>query len=284
MLPILIATVGRPRLTTMEFLTPAVQRHVTLITNKADQASLSKAYPLAVVMHCPAQPEPGEKIDLSKKGLSHVRQWILKTWPDQKVFIADDDLPIYVRINRKKWSDWHARRASPEEVTEALEHMSRLTDKYPMVGMSSKAGNNRHEAPIMYATRMHNIWTIDCAIANREGFRFDAVPTMQDFWMHLCFLTAGYTTAMIADFMHCQPGSNTNYKASAKSGCALYRSLETQLTSARTLSTEWPDFVKLIEKETKQKGTWFGDKPRAEVYVQWKKALAYGLAKRNPLL
>jgi hypothetical protein len=284
MLPIIIPTVGRPRCVTMEFLTPEVQRHVTFLTNKAEQRSLSQAYPLAVVMHCPHQPEPGEKIDLRYKGISHVRQWAMKQWAGQRVIMSDDDIPIYVRKNPKDWTDWHARRATPEEVTKALEKMSKLSEKHAMVGMSSKQGNNNHKAPIVYATRMHNIWTIDFGIANREGFRFDSVPTMQDFWMHLCFLTAGYETAMICDYMHCQAGSNITYKTKSGGGCSLFRSIDTQIVSSRALATEWPDFVKLVYKKTVGKSTWFGGQERPEVLVQWKKALAYGLTKRNPLL
>lgn len=278
MIPIIIPTLGRPRVITLEYLTPAVQRHVVLVTNKAQQRDLAKTYPLVTVVVCPNQPEPGQPIDLKVHGIARVRQWIMERYKDQTIFMSDDDLPIYRRKKLGSMKDWHARRATPEEVTEGLERMIELSKKYPMVGMSSKQGNNRYEEPVVFASRMACIWTINCKLAMKLGLSFQA-PPMEDFWMHLSFLTEGYETAMITQWMHCQPGSNT------KGGCSSFRTWDVQLRAARALSTEWPDFVKLIYKKTVGKNTWFGsDKPRPEVLVQWKRALAYGQTKKNPLL
>lgn len=267
MIPILIPTLGRDRIITLEFLTQEMHRHVTLLCPAEQHAGLSKAYPSVRVTVCP------------RKGISHVRQWVLDNYSKQQVLMSDDDLPFYVRKDRDNWSDWHARRATPEEVTEALEKMAALTMLYPMVGMSGKQGNNNHKSPIVHATRMWNIWTIDCEIANAEGFRFDATDTMQDFIMHLNFLTAGYTTAMIADFMHCQYASNQ------AGGCSTYRSIETQKRSTAYLKNRWPNFVRVVQKSVVKDGSWFGsDQPRPDVQIAWKKALEYGRKIRNSQL
>jgi hypothetical protein len=96
---------------------------------------------------------------------------------------------------------------------------------------------------------------------------------MQDFWVHLSFLSEGYNTAMICDRLYNPAASN------AAGGCSLYRTNATQRISVGRIVRQFPEFTKLVTKETK--GGWFGDEPRIDVHVQWKKALQHGLIKRQ---
>lgn len=262
MIPIIIPTLGRDRIMTLEFFTPEMKRHTTLITPPDQVRALSKSYPTVVVEGCTA------------KGISATRQYVLDTRKGCVLF-SDDDLRFSVRANPKKWSDVKAIRATPEQVQDAFNRMALLTEMlYPMVGMSARQGNNHHKHRIVVATRLWNIWTIDCDLANKEGFKFTRTPTMQDFVMNLSFLTRGYPTCAIADTMHDQYGTNL------AGGCSTYRNNETQKQSTAFLQKTWPDFVRVVEKKLIWKG--FDKKqPRLDVMVYWKKALAYGITQRK---
>ena len=270
--PIAIATLGRKRITTLEWFTPDVQKRVTLWCNRAQVASLRAAYPgVGYVLPCPCQPEPGEQVDGLTKGLSPIRHWLMNHYAKAGapcVIVADDDTTFWIRINRDDPTDWHCRRATPDETTEMLEDLAKMTGAdTPMVGVSLKQGNNRYSTPVAYNQRMCGVWTVHVPTYHALKLCFADVPSMQDFWMMLSFLTLGKRTAQICDRMH-----NPSTSGSA-GGCSVYRTNDTQRISVGRLVARFGPFVKPKVKATKT--GWFGGE-RLDVTVQWKKAYEFG--------
>jgi hypothetical protein len=271
MIPIYIPTLGRDRLITMEGLSPALHPYITIVTNKAQAATLHRQYSGAAVVICPHQAEPGEKPDGITKGISPVRQWITDyCWEKaghSQCIMLDDDLTFYIRISE---DDWHLRLATHGEVGELFVEMQDQLISNAMVGVSARQGNNRRTETIQHCQRMWAVWSIDIEVMRRLKLKFTAVPTMQDFWMQMGFLTNGHRTAMICDYAHNQPASN------AKGGCSLFRTPETQRVSIAALEKAYPGFIK--SRLAKTKDGWFGTgDPRADVTFYGKKAYEFGL-------
>lgn len=273
MIPIYLPTLGRDRLITMEGLSPALHRYITIVTNKAQVRRLSAQYPRCSVMACPYQAEPGEKPDGITKGISPVRQWIADyAWGKNQssVLMVDDDLTFYRRISK---DDWHLRPATPDEVTDLFTAMFLQLKTDTVVGVSARQGNNRRTENVQFCQRMWAVWALELGRMKACGLKFTAVPTMQDFWMQMGFLTRGYRTAMICDFAHNQPASN------AKGGCSLFRTPETQRVSIAKLEAAYPGFIK--SRLAKTKDGWFGTgDPRADVTFYGKKAYDFGCQQR----
>lgn len=269
--PIAIATLGRKRIQTLEWFTPEVQQRVTLFCNRAQVATLRRDYPLVgAVVACPFQPEPGEKADGVAKGLSPIRHWLMDYYRKMSpvVIIADDDTTFWIRINRKVLTDWKCRRATPEETTELIRDMcARTTAETPMVGVALKQGNNRYSTAFAINQRMCGFWTVYVPEYHRLKLSFAEVPSMQDFWTMLSFITLGRRTGLICDRMH-----NPSASGSA-GGCSVYRTNDTQKVSVGRLVYRFSAFVKPKVKATKH--GWFGGE-RLDVTVQWKKAYEFG--------
>ncbi len=273
MIPIYIPTLGRDRLITMEGLDPAIHPYITLVTNKAQAPRLRARWPQTTVVTCPYQAEPGEKPDGVTKGISPVRQWVAdKAWEmlQRSILMLDDDLTFYRRISIH---DWHLRPATPADITYLFGLMRENLQNSAIVGVSARQGNNRREGSIQHCQRMWAVWAVDLAAMRCHGLKFTAVPTMQDFWVQMGFLTRGYRTAMICDYAHNQPASN------AKGGCSLFRTPETQRVSIAALEKAYPGFIK--SRLAKTKDGWFGTgDPRADVTFYGKKAYEFGCQQR----
>lgn len=276
MIPIYIPSLGRKRLCTLELMSPALREHVTVVTNRAQVAAVSAAYGVRAVA-CPHTVEPGEpRADGITKGISPTRQWIVDNCPTAECIMCDDDLTFWIRKNRDTMEEWPVRKTTVEEVTELFEDMSNLVGKYAVVGLSARQGNNRLNSRLLESKRMWNVWGVDIAAMRSLNIKFTAVPTMQDFWLQLSFLSAGYPTAMICDRMHNQSASN------APGGCSLFRNHNTQHQSIQALLKRFPEFISV--RQAKTKGGWFGEEtPRLDITFLGRKAFEHGRSIRRYL-
>jgi hypothetical protein len=270
MIPIYIPTIGRDRVKILEQLEPHLHQHVTLVTNKAQQRSLSATYPKVVVVACPASREPGQpKADGLQFGIAPTRDWIIHTYCDSRYcMMLDDDVFFYRRKDMRNLKDWHARRATLPEVTDLLSKMNSLVKQYAFVGVSPKQGNNRLDTETSSAKRMWNVWGVDVKLLRRLRIRVNAVPVMEDFWVQLNLLTKGYETIQINTYMHCQNESG------AAGGCSLFRTNAHQEIAVRKLVRHFPDFV--TARVAKTKSGWFGGGERTDITFHGAKALKFG--------
>ena len=97
----------------------------------------------------------------------------------------------------------------------------------------------------------------------REQITFGRIPVMEDFDITLQLLRRGYPNMILNHWVHNQGGSDTT------GGCSTFRTPELQEKAANMLKEFHPNFVKVVEKETK---TSWGGKKRTDVTVYWKKA------------
>jgi hypothetical protein len=258
MFKLYIPTLGRSDTQkTLSNLTPEIRAVTHLVCPESEVLDLSLAYDVAV-LGCPA------------KGIAATRQWIVENCDAEVCIMCDDDHDFLIRKNLADMNDWHHRNATMEEVAQLFKDMALkiVNERYAMVGVSARSGNNNHTERFAEACRIHNMYALNVRFLRVSKIRFDTLPLMEDFFVNLSLLTRGFSTGMICDRMWGQQESN------APGGCSTYRDGSLQEKSARGLAEHFPNFVTVVTKQTK--GGWFGGE-RYDVRVQWKKARDFGL-------
>lgn len=217
----------------------------------------------------------GKTLPCVASGISNVRQFLMDRCDAEVCLMMDDDLGFRIRKNRANMSDYTMRRASDEETRQLVQEMASMAIEYPMVGLSQQAGNNRFiERPVEHNCRIFTIYAINVAMFRNDiSAKFSDTSLMEDFYIALHFLTAGFKTATIVDHSWDQDCSN------AKGGCSTYRNFELQRQAATFLKGKFPDFVHYRTRKTK--GGWFEGRDRDDVTVYWNKAYEWGAARKR---
>jgi hypothetical protein len=163
--------------------------------------------------------------------------------------MLDDDL-IFGR--RASNDAPNLRKTTQEEMEQLWQRICNLLDTYIHVGVSPRQMNDKHfPAVTKYGMRMnavHGIRPYDLSI--REVYYSD-VELMEDYYVTLSLFAKGQPNATIVDW-----------------------------TWDHKLAELFPDFVKVVEKETKT--GWDNMKRRVDVRVQWQRAFKAGCPKFNP--
>jgi hypothetical protein len=182
--------------------------------------------------------------------------------------MLDDDLVFFRRRDDEDTKFCDITPAALKQVFAAIE--DNLND-YAHVGVSGREGANRKTENFIENTRMMRVLAYDLDVIKGQDIRFDRCQYMLDFDVTLQLLRLGKPNLLINWAVQNQAGSN------ADGGCAATgRTLESQEADAVTLRDLHPDFVTLVQKETK---TWKGMESRTDVRIQWKKAYDYGRSK-----
>lgn len=199
------------------------------------------------------------------------RQLCMNICKTRYIFFMDDDLTFLVR-----YKDMKLGKASSDDVCDmvATVYESLACDKIPVVGVSTRLGNNRVTGSYAEITRVTRCYALDLKAVRKVGAKFDdLIPdfVMEDFHLTLTMLEHGYKNRVW--YMYAQQDSGSN----AGGGCSVYRTQELQRKSALALKKAHPSVVTVKEKTTK--GSWegFSKNPdgtvtRTDVIVQWKKA------------
>jgi len=201
-------------------------------------------------------------VGITAKGISKTREWILNNATDRYVLMLDDDMDFCYRPDMA--SPVLETLTEHSQIDEMLMHIQKLIKKYPMVGISARQGNNRIDIPVKECTRAMNAYAFDRTVLAKARINFGRLKVMEDFDLTLQLLRKGYKNAVIYDYCWNQRTSG------AVGGCSLYRTPEMQAEAAHKLKKLHPDFVKVVEKESKS--AWKGLEVRTDVTVQWKKA------------
>jgi hypothetical protein len=182
--------------------------------------------------------------------------------------MLDDDLVFFKRRDDDATKFNAITPAALRQVFAAIE--DNLND-YAHVGVSGREGANRKTETFIENTRMMRVLAYDLDVIKGQDIRFDRCQYMLDFDVTLQLLKLGKPNLMINWAVQNQAGSN------ADGGCAATgRTLESQEADAVTLQSLHPEFVTLVQKETK---TWKGMESRTDVRIQWKKAYEHGRSK-----
>ncbi len=200
--------------------------------------------------------------------ISAVRQYMIGALATVEranyVLMLDDDLKFFVRDHRTL----KLHPASYADIEKMIKKMYEWVnvDGFFATGISARQGNNHIEDSYRDNTRMMNAYMLDRRLINWCEVRFDSMRVMEDFWVTLEMLTRGYRNRVFYEYAWNQIGSG------AEGGCSVWRTGKTQRLAAEKLKRVFPDFVTLVEKESRS--GWKGLEKRIDVRVQWRKAYA----------
>lgn len=196
--------------------------------------------------------------------IGQTRQWLVENATVDRIIMMDDDLAFACRGKRE---GLYLSPCTDEDVYDMVDWMWTSLMDESMVGISAREGNNRKEQSHERNARMMRAWGFRRDVFFSIGARFDEMHCMEDFDVILTFLTNGHENLITNHYTTNQAGSNTD------GGCSTYRTLDIQAEAAHKLHKKYPDFVKVVQKETK--GSWGGG-VRTDVTIYWKKAAQHG--------
>ena len=240
---IFIPSSGRPnRQTTFDNLPKSLQERAILVVPEDEVKSYSK-YPVQ---------------GIPMKGIGPTRQWCTEN-AVAKMVMLDDDL---IFATRRRDNPTKFYNAQPDEIYDLFDRLEDVLTDYAHASVATREGGNRSIIPMLHNQRMLRVLAYDSHILRGNRIRFDRVPVMEDFDVTLQLLSKGYGNVILNHMVQNQNGSNL------AGGCSQYRTMEVQEAGARGLAKLWPDYVKLVTKQTK---TAWGGQARTDVVIQWKR-------------
>lgn len=142
-----------------------------------------------------------------------------------------------------------------------------LRSGYGICGVSHRSGNNRKEKDIEENTRLFAVWGIDVDRYFEVGAKFTDLPTKEDFYIQLAFLTNGIKTVC----NNCYTFEKAR-GANSSGGCSVYRNAKNVDNDAIELKRLFPDFVTIVNKSNSNWSNMDGNETRKECIIKWKKA------------
>lgn len=201
------------------------------------------------------------------QGIADTRDFIVEKIKDEKILMMDDDLTFAAR---RTDDPTRFRACSLDDISGLLSSLECLLDDYAHISVSPREGANRNTEHLSFNTRAMRVLGYRRSVLLREGVLFAPATFMCDFHATLVLLRAGHANAVLNTFCHNQPGSNT------RGGCSEQRTPDTQKEAAEWLARMHPEFVTVVQKETKT--SWKGES-RYDVRVQWKRAYLSGASR-----
>lgn len=244
---IVIMTYGRHKnQKTFHNLPPEWQARTQLVVQEREK-DLYKAYDTIVL--------PDHIRDLPSS-----RQWLLENLQteDNKLLMLDDDLQFFVREN----GPGKLVKCTEADFIQMFETIEDRLDRYALVGVSQREGNNRQQKEEVEVTRCGGMFGIRLDRGRENNWRFDRTKTKEDMDYILQMLSQGCKNLVL--FTWCREAGVSN----AAGGCSVYRTDGVMKEDALHFAALWPGVVKVIEKQTK---TSWGGGSRYDVIVQWKK-------------
>lgn len=202
-----------------------------------------------------------------KQTLPAQRQWCMEHFGGKYkyIWLMDDDLKFFHR------KDGKLHQAHKEHIEVMFELVRLSLDFAPMVGISTRLGNNRVSAEFEEINRVTRCYAMDSAVYKSVGCRFDPIDyfVAEDFHVALCFLNKGYKNRILYSFAQEDGGSNKG------GGCSLYRTAEVQKRTSLWMTANHPE-VRIKAKPSKNWNNMEGLKGdqqyRVDMIVGWKKA------------
>ena len=250
---IYILTAGRPTAQpTWEQLPPSIRENTKLVIQLEER----------ITYHTFISHQPQNVLVLPKgiNRISPTRQYLLDQCKDDKLIMLDDDLTFSYRKTD------HGVKLFPQtaKITEQMfSDIEGWLDSYAHLAVSTREGNNHVADQYKEIGRALRFHAMNVPIVREAGARFDRIEFKQDFDFTLQMLRAGHKNLILYEYAHNQPGSNK------PGGCSKYRTHEILDRCAHELKALHPNFVKVVEKETK--GAWGGG-VRTDVRIAWKRA------------
>ncbi len=200
------------------------------------------------------------------------RQWVMEHFTKEGykyIWLMDDDLTFFKRKTKK--DKLVLRKSKEKHITDMFETMRKHLDEVPIVGISTRLGNNRITDDYDEINRVTRCYAINTEVFAEVGAVFNPFEPFvaEDFHMALCFLNAGHKTRILHTYAQEDIGSN------ADGGCSEYRTAEVQKKTSFWMAENHPE---VSVKGKYSKGAWGlqelkdGRNYRVDVIVGWKKA------------
>lgn len=208
--------------------------------------------------------------------IAPTRQWILEhCWKnfqaERKLVMLDDDLTFFRQeeFQGKNDIERHILSTIEGERAKMFNDLDKVMNKYAHASIAMRLGANRFtNINPVFNTRMARVLGLRVdVLRNIKRKWFGDVAVQDDFYLILQLLTLGYPNCVITEFVQEQKSSN------APGGASTYRDMAFQADSVRSLQKLFPEYVRVVEKETKV--AWNGQ-ARLDVVVAWKKAYEAG--------
>ncbi len=223
--------------------------------------------------------------DETSVGIARVRQVVLDKMMElgfNRVWMADDR----IRLMRRN-DDLRIRTIKCDSDFEYIyDGINELSKQHIMVSLAHrkvgalKGANGVPFVGCKYAGRAYTNYAIQLDKFKEMGISFDGmwkkdneISLFEDFYVVLSLLTRGIANVLWTD------GSFEHSPGYPVGGNSTYRTHELQEKCAYALQREFPQFVKVVQKDA----SW-GDLKDGRVDVQcfWKKALDFGSGKKSP--
>jgi len=203
------------------------------------------------------------------KYLPSQRQYVME-WAHTKgikfIWFMDDDLTFFTR---KDLASTKLTKCDEDDIATMICCMQRELKNYPLVGISTRLGNNFVTEYSDTIGRVTRCYALNVEVFKQVGAVFNPIEPFvaEDFHITLCFLNAGHPNAIIYAFAQEDVGSN------APGGCSFYRTAEVQKTTMEWMAANHPEVtVKLKQNKTGWNLPGSTDNIRVDCIVQWKKA------------
>lgn len=198
-------------------------------------------------------------------GIHNARQFCLdyhiRFFPEiPYAIMIDDDMVFF----RREFASIRLTECLAQDMYEMFSEIETSLERFPMVGVSARQGNNNVKEDYQIATRQMNFHAVNPYVLKNLGIRFDEFEVMEDFNVVLSLLQAGIANKVLYEYCWNQKGSG------AKGGCSDYRDYTVQSNAAFRLAEKFPKYVTVVDK--KSKSGWDGMQTRKDVRIQWKKA------------
>jgi len=209
-------------------------------------------------------------------GIGPTRQWLIDNCPTQGIVMLDDDMYFSERrgdIEIDSTVHSYMKASQPDTKLHRCEDLAPmfgricniLDEGYMHGGISARQGNQHIPKPWADCIRVNNAHFFDTAAFRGIGLKFDVLPVMEDFYVSLSLIHAGYPNRVLYNYCWSQRGSG------AKGGCSIYRTAAMQAEAAEKLHELFPDYVRVVEKTSISGGELFSG-VRKDVNIAWLKA------------
>lgn len=218
-------------------------------------------------------------------GIARTRQVVLdkmRSMGFNRVWMADDRIKLMIRHEDERIRMMRTK----EEFEFIYDGLNELSKQHVMVSLAhrkvgSLAIDGVRKKGVLVGGRAYANYALQLDKLADLGIRFDdmwqkdnEIRLFEDFYVVLSLLTRGIPNALWTDgAMEHYPGGGKN----PTSGNGSYRTQELQDKCARALANEFPDFVKVVQKDASWGENLVGG--RTDVTCYWQKALEYGQKK-----
>ena len=195
------------------------------------------------------------------------RQWVMEHMADKYkyVWFMDDDL----KFSYREEGSTKLTLSTTTQISDMFRSMKEAIADYPLVGISTRLGNNFVEKSFDTICRVTRCYALSTQVFKDLGIKFNPIEPFvaEDFHMTLCLLNAGHKNMVLYNYAQEDIGSN------AAGGCSVYRTAMVQETTMKWMAANHPE-VTLKVKTNKTGWNLPGsvNNERLDCIIQWKKA------------